>query len=284
MPKTVLAATLTEQQQTSNAPIYLLEIQFSSGTRYYTDYPGGLAFPTGGQAYAALAFSFDEITNSVSGEVNRVSFSLDNTDLTFSTLNGTEDLQTRTVTLKRVFDSLLTSATYAETMFTGKIGPQDFSETTWRFEALSETVSLNRLYPNRMFAPVCSWVFGPTRPDGSASECGVSLGALTLQTVDAGSTIGTILDAARTETADYWRDGLLTITSGALNGQKRKIATSSTGTITLLIAFESAPAAGVTYSIKRGCDKTADTCQRRFSNFVNFGGFTGIPGAEIKSE
>jgi uncharacterized phage protein (TIGR02218 family) len=166
-------------------------------------------------------------------------------------------------------------------MFTGKIGPMDFSESAWSFEALSETVVLDRPYPPRLFAPLCSWVFGPTRPDGSASECGVSLGELTGQVVDAGSTSGTIADAARTEAADYWRDGLLTITSGALSGQKRKIATSSTGSITLLVAFDSAPAAGVTYTIRRGCDKTSDTCSRRFSNFVNFGGFTGIPGAEI---
>ncbi|MFA5376969.1 MAG: phage BR0599 family protein [Dehalococcoidia bacterium] len=169
-------------------------------------------------------------------------------------------------------------------MFQGKIGPMDFSESAWSFEALSESVSLDRPYPPRLFGPNCPWVFGTVRPDGSASECGVSLGALTGQTVDAGSTTGTLADAARTEAADYWRDGVITITSGALNGQKRKVATSAPGSVTVLIPWASAPAAAVSYSIQRGCDKTANTCDRRFSNFVNFGGYTGIPGLELVSE
>lgn len=284
MPKTTLAATLAEQQKDSNAPAYLLEIEFASGTRYYTDSPTAVTFPAGGQVYTPLAFDFNAVINSVTGEVCRVDFSLDNTGLTFSALEKTEDLQTVSVTLKRVFGGLLSSASYAVVIFSGQIAGMDFSESEWRFEALSQTVSLDRPYPPRLFGQVCPWTFGPTRPDGSASECGVALRELTGQTVDAGSTSGTIVDAARTEAADYWRDGVLTITSGAFSGQSRKIAASEPGSVTLLLAFDSAPAAGTTYSIKRGCDKSADTCWRRFDNFENFGGFTTLPGEELVSE
>ena len=275
MPKTTLAAVLTEQQKEANQPIYLLEIELAGGTIYYTDYPGGLTFPTeGGNAYTALAFDFGRINNTITGAIDGLDITLGNADETFSDLLAANEFQGCIVRLKRVYSGLLDAANKSVTIFWGWIGAIDISDNAFRFEVLSPAVALDRPFPMRIYQSNCSWIFGGT-------ECGADLGTLTEQTVDASSTAVLVKDAARTEDDDYWRDGSIEITSGAISGEERRIASSTSGEISVLVAFSAVPATGVTYTIKRGCDKSALCCFRRHDNYVNFGGFTGIPGLEV---
>lgn len=97
-------------------------------------------------------------------------------------------------------------------------------------------------------------------------------------TVEAGSTAVQIVDAAhRTEDAGHWDCGLVTITSGALSGEQRQVSTSDTGEVNLIPPLPDNPAAGVTYTIARGCDKQAKTCWVDHDNWINYGGFKMLP-------
>lgn len=81
----------------------------------------------------------------------------------------------------------------------------------------------------------------------------------------------------------FFNLGVITFTSGALNGQKRMIVSSSAGTTVLLKlqrAFPSAPAAGDTFSIYPGCDKSANRCTSVFSNAANFRGYPTAPTSQ----
>lgn len=80
----------------------------------------------------------------------------------------------------------------------------------------------------------------------------------------------------------YWALGQITFTSGALSGLTAAITGSAAdGTVALAAPLPSAPLAGVTYTMVPGCDKTAPTCNDKFSNIVHFTGFPAIPTPEV---
>ncbi len=85
--------------------------------------------------------------------------------------------------------------------------------------------------------------------------------------------------------ADGWFAlGTLTWTGGANAGRDAEVMMHEVGstdvTVTLLEAPVLAIAAGDTFNITAGCDKTFETCTTKFANAVNFRGFPGIPGQD----
>ncbi len=78
--------------------------------------------------------------------------------------------------------------------------------------------------------------------------------------------------------------GTLTWTAGANAGRTAEVLTHEVGatdvTVTLLEAPVLAIAAGDTFDITAGCDKTFETCKTRFANAFNFRGFPHIPGQD----
>ncbi len=136
----------------------------------------------------------------------------------------------------------------------------------------------------RTFSYICDAVFGGAR-------CGVNLSGAGL----IGS--GTVVSAADQHTvtasglssfeAGLFANGLLTWTSGANNGAKMEVQRhslnlgDSNATITLWHNMPGAIAAGDTFTIEAGCDKTAPCCQNKYSNIVNFRGFNRIPGDDL---
>lgn len=284
MVRTVSLAAAAEAALAFNRPIYLLEIALDSGTKYYTSDNGDVTFPTsGGYTYAAYPFSFDRIRSTLTNEIDRVNFSFDNSALTFSGYLTAEDFQGRYITLKRVFANLLTTAADATTLFYGEIGPIQITEQTFEFTAVSPMMKLELMVPRRLFQNNCQWGFDSTECRGyneAGTVAGTTLADEKTGTVEASSTTLKIYDAIHRvagEGADHWRAGTVEFTSGALNGKKAIVASSTTGAINLLAPLSAAPAAGTTYKIKRGCNKTASDCIRIFDNFQNYGGFTAIP-------
>lgn len=79
--------------------------------------------------------------------------------------------------------------------------------------------------------------------------------------------------------AGWFDDGVITFTSGVLDGMKFEIATW-TGTLSLFagnpMPFQPSP--GDTFEIEPGCDKLRSTCFGKFNNVVNFSGEADIPG------
>lgn len=98
--------------------------------------------------------------------------------------------------------------------------------------------------------------------------------------VGAGSTQNT-LKGNVTGAADYFALGIVSFTSGVLNGLSYYVQHSLIdGTIYPGYPFLEAPAAGDTYTISAGCDKTLATCQSKFGYNASSGAaprFEGLP-------
>ena len=81
-------------------------------------------------------------------------------------------------------------------------------------------------------------------------------------------------------TSGYFDYGLMTMTSGANIGLAMEVKSYVVGQITLQLPFPYAVAAGDTYSLTAGCDRSFSTCKGRFSNVLNFRGEPYLPGLD----
>jgi len=132
----------------------------------------------------------------------------------------------------------------------------------------------------RQFDRRCAWELGD--PRCKVALAGWTFDGAVIQGFDFLSFTSSGLDA---QGDSLFRHGLLTWTSGANSGRKMEIKRHSNaqGTVTLELALPMAAAieAGDAFTAQAGCDKSFATCQARFSNGSNFGGFPHIPGNQV---
>jgi uncharacterized phage protein (TIGR02218 family) len=161
----------------------------------------------------------------------------------------------------------------------GNIGEVSRRRQAFTAELRGLAHRLDQTY-GRLFSRTCAWELGDP-------HCGVALPAWTaagsvVQAYDfrrfTASGLGSFEDR-------LFRRGLLTWTSGANLGLKMEVKTHSKigGTVTVELALPMPDmfTAGDAFTIQAGCDKTWETCQARFGNSDNFGGFPHMPGQEI---
>ncbi|MDE3061355.1 MAG: phage BR0599 family protein [Pseudomonadota bacterium] len=98
-------------------------------------------------------------------------------------------------------------------------------------------------------------------------------------TVGASPTLGFIPWSG--SAADTYDQGTVTFESGANVGVSRTVQTSTTSGLTLSRPLDYLPAAGDSFVVYKGCDKTMATCQNRFNNLANFRGFPFVPPPEL---
>lgn len=81
---------------------------------------------------------------------------------------------------------------------------------------------------------------------------------------------------------DFFTGGRLSFTSGADMGARTTIKShrrfGATASFSLWTPLSGVIAPGDAIEVVAGCDKSAATCQRKFSNIVNFRGFPHMPG------
>lgn len=179
MPKNLHALVKTEAEKSENAPIFLLELELDDGTKYFTDSEVDINFPTtGGKTYTSWGFSFDNIRDNLTGEIERVRFSFDNTDLVFRGYLDTEEFQGRRLILKRVFrgedDILLGSSAYSMTLFFGDMSAPVINQDSVIIQVYSPTVKFKRKIPRRKYQPNCQWRFDSTECLGGGTVTGDS--------------------------------------------------------------------------------------------------------------
>lgn len=120
------------------------------------------------------------------------------------------------------------------------------------------------------------------------ARCGVDLDHPTVSSVatvlsgENGRFVVTGIDAFE---AGWFRAGSLVWEDGANLGLQGRIRTDETGRdgARILRTWEEAPfqvRAGDRARVVAGCDKLADTCGRKFDNYLNFRGFPDIPGED----
>ena len=142
-------------------------------------------------------------------------------------------------------------------------------------DALNQTVG-------DTYTPSCGKTFGGQEYAG----CGVALGPITVTgTITAVTSTSVFTDSARAEAADYFGEGTIAFTTGANAGLKPlEIKEYSAGTITLHDAFHYPIVVGDAYTLIPGCRKRQADCRDKWSNIVNFGGFSFVPTQSTYSQ
>ena len=79
------------------------------------------------------------------------------------------------------------------------------------------------------------------------------------------------------ENTTLYELGRLYVLTGNNAGQKRPVLSDGSNTLTVMWGFAEVMAAGDTYELYPGCDKTTDDCRDKFNNEVNFRGFLYTP-------
>lgn len=90
-----------------------------------------------------------------------------------------------------------------------------------------------------------------------------------------------LVDGLGGHPADFFAHGTATFTGGANQGHVGMVRIHDAGapaTVELWLAPPLTVALGDTLELVAGCDKAADTCRAKFSNFMNFQGFPHMPG------
>lgn len=140
-------------------------------------------------------------------------------------------------------------------------------------DALNQSVGLT-------YTASCPRTFGD-------AGCGISLPSLTVAgTLTAVTSASIMRDSARAEAADYFAYGTLVFTSGANAGLKRREVKrhEADGTLEVFEPFHYQPVAGDAYSLIPGCRKRLADCRDKYSNILNFLGFSHIPTSSQYSQ
>lgn len=190
--------------------------------------------------------------------------------------------QNATVRMDRgFFDDAFTCKGIAPGFF-GRVGEVRVGRSEARLEVRSHAELLDVMIPGEVYQPGCRNTLFDAR-------CGLAMSAHTVA-----GTVGSVPDTTRrvivsssaavTGKAAGWADlGVLTMTSGACSGQSRTVRTHTLGgsaTIQVTSPFNNALAAGDTFTLRAGCDKSKATCTAKFANVVRFRGEPFVPAPE----
>lgn len=155
------------------------------------------------------------------------------------------------------------------------LGKTQLIDNRYRIEEMSLIDVLNQSVGST-FTPTCQKEFCG---QGFAG-CKLDIATYTFTgTITSVTDIYTLRDSSRTEDADYFTAGIITMTSGdnaGLKGQEVKTHLAD-GTFTLFENFYYPVQVGDTYSVVAGCRKRLEDCRDKFNNVNNFGGFSFVP-------
>lgn len=163
-------------------------------------------------------------------------------------------------------------------LFKGEIGEISHGSVGFEVELRGLSEPLNRPL-GRRFMKVCDAEVGDAHCRFDLSSVGFRGEGSVISIADS----RTILVSGLTTFEDRWFDeGVLTWTTGENAGRRVRVRSHlGAGADTRLELFEPPvrqPAANDAFLVAAGCDKRAETCRAKFSNFLNFRGFPFIPG------
>jgi uncharacterized phage protein (TIGR02218 family) len=166
-------------------------------------------------------------------------------------------------------------------LWAGRLGDVRRGESAFEAE-LRSPASVLAAPLGRTFARTCDADLGDAR-------CSVNLDAPAFSGAGAVTAIIGVRRFAASGLSDaasgLFARGLLTWTGGANAGATSEIVSHAlSGDAAILEMLElnaHAVAAGDSFTIKAGCDKSFETCRTRYSNQINFRGFPHIPGDDV---
>jgi len=165
-------------------------------------------------------------------------------------------------------------------LFTGRIGEIRRGQGAFEAELRSLVDDLNRPV-GRALGHDCDATLGDAR-------CGVDVADPAWRTdgnVISVDGAGALIVSGLAGYAPAWfSQGVVTWTTGANAGTRSALRHDTLRNGVRVLGLRTgaafAVAAGDTFSIVAGCDRRAETCRAKFSNFLNFRGFPHIPGED----
>lgn len=169
-------------------------------------------------------------------------------------------------------------------MFEGRVGSLSPNGNSLDMTAYSESITLARQTPFVVLTPSCCYSVYDT-------NCGISQAAFTLSGAVSGTptakAITTASVALTAKAAGYFDLGVITFTSGALNGQSFDVESWNGTVFTMALPLATLPGAGDTFTVYPGCPLTPAACAGKFNNFSaasgHWRGYTHIPTPESGS-
>lgn len=186
------------------------------------------------------------------------------------------DFDKAALTVRRLFMDASLNQQGTVVRFVGNIGDLDqVSRTVAKFTCKRKVEDLNIQLPRNILQPTCIHTLFD-------AGCTLSKSAFAVNgTAQAGSTVNKLITNL-TQPDGYFDNGQLVFNSGANSGHvvAVKAYLSASGEVFFVVPLPALPSAGDAFTIYPGCDKTQGTCQTKFSNLANFGGFPYVPVPE----
>lgn len=113
------------------------------------------------------------------------------------------------------------------------------------------------------------------------SKCGVNIANYTENHTVTAVINNAVFECTATNPAGYYSSGKLTWTSGLNNGLSMEVRSYTVGKIALLLPMPYTISVSDTFRIQAGCNRTAEDCNGRFGNIVNFRGEPQVPGEDF---
>jgi uncharacterized phage protein (TIGR02218 family) len=160
-----------------------------------------------------------------------------------------------------------------ETKFAGQLtNIEEINRNQAKFNCADYLYLLNVKVPSRIIQSNCPWSFAD-------SNCNANAAAYTTTfTAKTGSTNWTLVPTtAFTQAAGYFNQGVVKCTGGNNSGLSASVKSHASGNLTVMLPWIMPIAAGDTFSVIAGCDKSATTCTQKFNNLIHFGGMPLVP-------
>lgn len=159
------------------------------------------------------------------------------------------------------------------TMFVGAVAGVKSSRSMVELAVASDLQLLNIQMPRNLYQPGCQHTVYD-------NGCTKSRPAMMATGTVSSPTVNNVIGSSLTQADGYFDMGTLLFTSGALAGVMRTVKTYAGKQFNFVNPLTTAPAAGDTFKVWPGCDKSLGTCGSKFSNTVNFRGFPFVPAPE----
>ncbi len=155
MPQIVLdAATASSRRETLLLTLYL------DATLRFSKSKTNIVFPESvGDTYTAKLFGISELSQSIEGQIERVSIVFDNSNGDMSGYSETYDFQGAIVEVIRIFRDAFGDSTYYEPVFYGTMEAPKFAVGQMEVSATSG-LALYRRSPARIYSHKCPFIFG----------------------------------------------------------------------------------------------------------------------------
>ena len=280
-----LSATLTAiKNQIQHRPVEIHDIYLGSqtaedsNTLHFVNFYRTVSFFTYighvARNYTPLAVNRTAIKKTSHGEIERVSYRIDNVNKAMGAYAAAHDFRNKRVVTRLIFRNNLTSYLEAKIVFDGFIQAILFEQKNMSATCVPVLGSL-KIETGWPYQIQCNAKFGDAYCTvNKNTDANKKTGTAT------GGTTTTLIDTVNlTQADDYWNWGTVTFTNGLNNGDSRKINDfdQATRKVTLDYALDNAVVAGDTYTIYRGCDKTLNMCDTVYANTINYHGFHTIP-------